>query len=59
MPSYPQSPLTGQMMHHPLLISNILVHADRHFGESEIVSRRVEGMCIVTPIMRATSGRDN
>jgi 3-(methylthio)propionyl---CoA ligase len=43
MPSYPQSPLTGQMMHQPLLISNILVNADRHFGESEIVSRRVEG----------------
>src|SRR4051794_2515282 len=43
MPPYPQSPLMGQMMHQPLLISNILIHADRHFGGTEIVSRRVDG----------------
>lgn len=43
MSSYPQSPLMGQMMYQPLLISNILCHADRHFGDVEIVSRRVEG----------------
>jgi 3-(methylthio)propionyl---CoA ligase len=43
MPSYPHRPLMGQMMHQPLLISNILAHADRHFGSTEIVSRRVEG----------------
>jgi 3-(methylthio)propionyl---CoA ligase len=36
-------PLPGQMMHQPLLISNLLVHADRHYGDTEIVSRRVEG----------------
>jgi fatty-acyl-CoA synthase len=33
----------GQMMSQPLLISSIIQHADRHFGEAEIVSRRVEG----------------
>jgi fatty-acyl-CoA synthase len=33
----------GGMMHQPLLISNIILHADRHFGDQEIVSRRVEG----------------
>jgi 3-(methylthio)propionyl---CoA ligase len=43
MPSCLQSPLPGQMMHQPLLISNILTHAARHFGDSEIVSRQIEG----------------
>ncbi|GAA4011253.1 3-(methylthio)propionyl-CoA ligase [Actimicrobium antarcticum] len=33
----------GQMMDQPLLISSIIQHADRHFGDNEIVSRRVEG----------------
>ena len=33
----------GQMMQVPLLISSLLVHAERHHGEQEIVSRRVEG----------------
>ncbi len=33
----------GQMMQQPLLISSLLVHAERHHGEQEIVSRRVEG----------------
>jgi len=35
--------LNGQMMHMPLLISSLLVHAERHHPEQEIVSRRVEG----------------
>ena len=40
---YPNSPVMGQMMSQPLLISSILRHADRYFGKNEIVSRRVEG----------------
>lgn len=40
---YPKSPLMGQMMSQPLLISSILEFAARHYGGSEIVSRRVEG----------------
>lgn len=43
MSSYPQSPLMGQMMSQPLLISSIIEFAARHYGGSEIVSRRVEG----------------
>ncbi|NMM39159.1 MAG: fatty-acid--CoA ligase [Glaciimonas sp.] len=43
MPQYPESPLMGQMMSQPLLISNIIRHADRYYGKTEIVSRRVEG----------------
>ena len=43
MEQYPQSPLMGQMMSRPLLISSIIEHADRYFGGNEIVSRRVEG----------------
>ncbi len=43
MPEYPKSPLMGQMMDQPLLISSIIQHADRYFGTNEIVSRRVEG----------------
>ena len=43
MAQYPKSPLMGQMMDQPLLISSIIQHADRHFGSNEIVSRRVEG----------------
>jgi acyl-CoA synthetase (AMP-forming)/AMP-acid ligase II len=43
MSSYPKSPLMGQMMSQPLLISGIIQHADRHFGTNDIVSRRVEG----------------
>ncbi len=35
--------MNGQMMQLPLLISNLLVHAERHHGAREIVSRRVEG----------------
>ena len=33
----------GQMMQQPLLISSLIVHAERHHGEREVVSRRVEG----------------
>ncbi|KND59745.1 Medium-chain-fatty-acid-CoA ligase [Candidatus Burkholderia verschuerenii] len=37
------SPLYGQMMEVPLLASSLLSHASRHFGDIEIVSRRIEG----------------
>jgi fatty-acyl-CoA synthase len=40
---YPQSPLMGQMMNQPLLISGIIEFAARHYANSEIVSQRVEG----------------
>jgi acyl-CoA synthetase (AMP-forming)/AMP-acid ligase II len=43
MTTYPMSPLMGQMMSQPLMISSILEFAERHYGSSEIVSRRVEG----------------
>ncbi|HEY8024400.1 MAG TPA: 3-(methylthio)propionyl-CoA ligase [Burkholderiaceae bacterium] len=43
MSQYQQSPLMGQMMSEPLLISSIIRHADRQFGKNEIVSRRLEG----------------
>ena len=35
--------MNGQMMQQPLLISSLLVHAERHHSEREVVSRRVEG----------------
>jgi 3-(methylthio)propionyl---CoA ligase len=35
--------MNGLMMQQPLLISSLLVHAERHHGTQEIVSRRVEG----------------
>ena len=35
--------LQGLMMRTPLLISSLITHADRHHGDVEIVSRRVEG----------------
>ncbi len=35
--------LQGLMMQTPLLISSLITHADRHHGDAEIVSRRVEG----------------
>ena len=35
--------MNGLMMQQPLLISSLIVHADRHHGATEIVSRRVEG----------------
>ena len=37
------SPILGQMMESPLLISNILTSAARHHPKSEIVSKRMEG----------------
>lgn len=43
MSQYPKSPMMGQMMSQPLLISSIIQHADRYYGDNEIVSRRVEG----------------
>ena len=41
--SYTTSPVMGQMMDQPLLISSIIEFAARHYGHVEIVSRRVEG----------------
>jgi fatty-acyl-CoA synthase len=35
--------VSGLMMQVPLSISSLIVHADRHHGDTEIVSRRVEG----------------
>ena len=35
--------MLGKMMSQPLLISSLLVHAERHHGDREVVSRRVEG----------------
>jgi fatty-acyl-CoA synthase len=35
--------MLGQMMQMPLLISSIITHADRHHGDTEIVSRTLEG----------------
>ena len=35
--------MNGLMQQHPLLISSLLIHAERHHGAQEIVSRRVEG----------------
>ena len=35
--------MNGQKMQQPLLISNLLEHAERHHGEQQVVSRRVEG----------------
>jgi len=35
--------LHGLMMQMPLLISSLIEHAERHHGNAEIVSRRVEG----------------
>src|SRR5215470_4782228 len=35
--------MLGLMQNQPLLISSLIEHADRHHGDGEIVSRRVEG----------------
>ncbi|MCX4148340.1 MULTISPECIES: 3-(methylthio)propionyl-CoA ligase [Paraburkholderia] len=35
--------MQGLMMQQPLLVASLLTHAERHHGEQEIVSRRVEG----------------
>src|SRR5262245_33673987 len=36
-------PMNGLMMQMPLLVSSILRHADRHHGDVQVVSRRIEG----------------
>src|SRR5919108_3824794 len=38
-----RSPMQGLMMDMPLLISDLIRHADRHHGATEIVSKTVEG----------------
>ena len=38
-----QMPLLGQMMDVPLNVSTLLTHAARYAGDTEIVSRRIEG----------------
>src|SRR5450830_1987229 len=43
MSAFPLSPVMGQMMNQPLLISSIIEFAARHYAGSEIISRRVEG----------------
>ncbi|HEY6511856.1 MAG TPA: AMP-binding protein, partial [Burkholderiaceae bacterium] len=35
--------MNASMMQQPLLISSLLTHAERHHGEQQVVSRRVEG----------------
>jgi 3-(methylthio)propionyl---CoA ligase len=35
--------MRGLMMEMPLLVTNLVRHADRHHGDTEIVTRRVEG----------------
>jgi 3-(methylthio)propionyl---CoA ligase len=35
--------MLGRMMQMPLLVSSILRHGERHHGDTEVVSRRVEG----------------
>ena len=35
--------MLGQMQNHPLLISALIDHAARHHGDTQVVSRRVEG----------------
>src|SRR6185436_8288082 len=37
-----RSPMLGLMMDQPLLISDLIKHADRHHGDTEIVSKTVE-----------------
>jgi hypothetical protein len=38
-----ETPMLGLMQNQPLLISSLIEFAERHHGEGEIVSRRVEG----------------
>src|SRR5439155_18251288 len=44
-----RTPMRGLMMDVPLMISSLIRHADRYHGDTEIVSRTVEG-----PIHRYT-----
>ena len=39
----PGAPLMARMMEMPLLVSSLLHHAARHAGDTEIVTRRIEG----------------
>jgi 3-(methylthio)propionyl---CoA ligase len=43
LPKESRMKIPGLMQPAPLLISSLLVHAERHHGEREVVSRRVEG----------------
>lgn len=43
MSEFLKSPLMGQMMDQPLLISSIIRHVDRYFGDVEVVSRLPDG----------------
>jgi 3-(methylthio)propionyl---CoA ligase len=38
-----ETPMLGLMQNQPLLISNLIEFAERHHGDGEVVSRRVEG----------------
>src|SRR3569833_3278470 len=40
--------MLGLMQQHPLLISSIIVHAARHHGDGEVVSRRPSGALVRT-----------
>lgn len=49
------TPMFGQMQQQPLLISSLIEFAERHHGDVEVVSRRVEGdihRCTWTDIAR-------
>src|SRR3546814_19212383 len=35
--------MMGQMMEQPLLLSSLLTHAERYHGDTEVVSRTLEG----------------
>ena len=41
--SIPENNMLGQMQQQPLLISSLIDFAERHHGDGEVVSRRVEG----------------
>jgi hypothetical protein len=41
--------MLGLMQSQPLLISSLIDFAERHHGDAEIVSRRVEGDITATP----------
>src|SRR5258705_23348 len=41
--TFRRTPMRALMMETPLLVSDLIRHADRHHGDTQIVSRRVEG----------------
>src|SRR5215210_5718389 len=43
IPETHMAALMGQMMQMPLMISSLILHAARHFPDTEIVSKRAEG----------------